>query len=534
MLPVRTPLVLPLVVLLSSCAPQRPRDESSISRAKIEPKVAAKTASTPPVVGKGAYLPLFDDLVVKVKRYHVFAAGQGAAFEQALPSLRKAAAEASTESEGLVALARLERALGDRHCNLSPPGDVRPARLGLGLELHTEREASGNVRVRVETLEDPALEPKIAIGDELLLVDGKPVETWLAEHPFESNALNPVARLSETAHAIVMQYLPWTTTKEGDSRQLTFRTAGELDLRFQKPFRYERKDRLPDIDDNPKMADIPCMGEKSSPYSGYELASLGVNYCTYRPDAANRAALGTKIVRFVSFLYDAEPASQLRWVRVDHDGLLRDLAGAKRVVLDVHENHGGNNPFVFLSWFAKKPWRHESVTVRVFPEFGEEEVRKFLWGNDELTKRYLDAGKRGAPSFSYPFLCSGEGCDGLRGPRPSERVTEAPVGVVTGPECTSSCDAFSVIWSEGGMGPIVGKQPMHGFTTVRHELPMRGPDGRSLGRFRIALSFEGFPGKPPLEGAPIRLDWQAPETFATRTSWLDASVSEVSARLTAK
>jgi hypothetical protein len=113
-------------------------------------------------------------------------------------------------------------------------------------------------------------------------------------------------------------------------------------------------------------------------------------------------------------------------------------------------------------------------------------------------------------------------------------VTEAPVGVVTGPECTSSCDAFSVIWSEAGMGPIVGKQPMHGFTTVRHEFPMRGPDGRSLGQFRVALSFEGFPGKPPLEGAPIRLDWQAPETFATRTSWLDASVSEVGARLRAK
>jgi hypothetical protein len=534
MLPVRINFALLLVVLLSSCAPRRPRVESSISQAKLEPKAVAKAASIPPGVSKGAYLPLFEDLLAKVKRYHVFAAGQEAVFDRALPTLRKAAAEASTESEGMVALARLQRALGDRHCNLSPPGDVRPARLGLGLELHTEREASGKVRVRVETIEDPALESKVAIGDELLLVDGVPAETWLAEHPFESNALNPVARLSETAHAIVMQLVPWTTTKEGDSRRLTFQNAGELDLRFRRPFRYERKERLPDIDDNPAMATIHCTGEAASPYSGYELATLGVNYCTYRPKPDNRAAQGTKIVRFVSFMYDAEPASQLRWVRVDHDGLSRDLAGAKRVVLDLHENHGGNNPFVFLSWFAKKPWRHESVTVRVFPEFGEEEVRRLLWGNDDLVKRYLEAGKRGEPSLTYPFLCSGEGCDGFRGPRPSERVSEAPVGVVTGPECTSSCDAFSVIWSEVGMGPIVGKQPMHGFTTVRHELPMRGPGGRTLGQFRIALSFEGFPGKPPLEGAPIRLDWQAPETFATRTSWLDASVSEVSARLTAR
>lgn len=532
--------LLPLVVL-ASCAPPPGSGEVASPRAPGGPRPAATlTTGTPPkpsekaevLPGKGAYLPLFDALVAKVRRYHVFAEGQGAVFERSLARLRAEAANAETETQAAVALSHLQKALGDRHCNLSPPTDVRPARLGLGLSLHTEREPAGRVRVRVEKVDDPALEAKVHVGSELLTVDGVPIEAWLAEHPFESNALNPDAHLSETAAAIVMQTVPWTTVREGDVRKLGFAAEGELALPFRRPFRYEREESLPGIDDSPAMASISCTQDGKVPYAGFELASLGVNYCTYRPKTENRAAQGTRIVRFVSFMYPARDSSaQLRWVRVDHDGLVRDLAGAKRVVLDVHENHGGNNPFVFLSWFAKRPWQHELVTVRVSADFGEDEARQFLYGDGPLTKRYLEAAKRGEGWLTYPFLCTGEGCEGLRGPRPPERVTEAPVGLVTGPECTSSCDALSVVWSEYGMGPIVGKQPMHGFTSVRHEFPMRGPDGRVLGLFRLALSREGFKGKPPLEGAPIRLDWQAPETFATRDSWLDASVAEVDKRL---
>ncbi len=528
---VAAPLVL---ATLPCCSPSRPA-AAVAPTAAVAPRPAAAPDRAPPLRPRGAFLPLFDELLAVVRRHHVFAEGHEAVFERSVARLRAEAAAAETDAEGMVAVAHLQRALGDRHCHLSPPAGVRAARLGLGLAPHTEREPSGRVRVRVERIKDPALEGKIRIGDELLTVDGAPVEGWLADHPFESNAANPEARLSETANAITTQVVPWTTTKEGDARRLVFASAGELALSFRRPFRYERSASLPDIDDAPAMASVSCTEDPESPYAGYALAKLGMNYCTYEPKAGDAARAGTRIVRFLSFMYPAnDPAAQLRWVRVDHDGLARDLAGAKRVVLDLHENHGGNNPFVFLSWFAKKPWHHQQVSVRVSPDFGEEDVRQLLYGNGELTRRYLDAAKRGDAWLSYPFLCAGEGCDGPRGPRPTERVTEAPVAVVTGPECTSSCDAISALWSTYAMGPIVGKQPMHGFTTVRREVPVRGPDGRSLGLFRIALSSEAFPGHPTLEGSPIRLDWQAPETFATRDTWLDAAVAEAATRLTSR
>jgi hypothetical protein len=110
------------------------------------------------------------------------------------------------------------------------------------------------------------------------------------------------------------------------------------------------------------------------------------------------------------------------------------------------------------------------------------------------------------------------------GPRPTELVTRKPVAIMTGTECTSSCDALAAMWGEFHLGPVVGKQPAHGFTSVRHELAVVGPGGRDLGLFRVALSSEGFVGAPALEGRPIRLDWEAPESWETRETWVDGAI----------
>jgi hypothetical protein len=88
-----------------------------------------------------------------------------------------------------------------------------------------------------------------------------------------------------------------------------------------------------------------------------------------------------------------------------------------------------------------------------------------------------------------------------------------------------------VLWKSFRLGPIVGKQPMHGFTSVRHSIPVVAPDQRDMGRFTLALSWEAFAVRPPLEGEPLDLDWEAPETFETRTSWIDDAVAHATALL---
>lgn len=113
---------------------------------------------------------------------------------------------------------------------------------------------------------------------------------------------------------------------------------------------------------------------------------------------------------------------------------------------------------------------------------------------------------------------------------PAPREASAP-GFLEVFECTSSCDAISAMWSTFHLGPIVGKQPMHGFTSVRRSIPVTAPDRRDMGKFSVALSWEGFVGQPALEGRPIALDWEAPESFETRKTCIDEAVAEATRRL---
>ena len=127
-------------------------------------------------------------------------------------------ATAATREEALVALAHAQHALGDRHCGLSPPTDLRSVRLSLGVDVFASYVGGGKPVVRIPRVTDPELAAKVSVGDEIVAVDGVPMVAYLARHPFESSALNPNAALEETASSAVHQTTPWTTVKEGDAR----------------------------------------------------------------------------------------------------------------------------------------------------------------------------------------------------------------------------------------------------------------------------------------------------------------------------
>jgi hypothetical protein len=501
------------------------------------PSVAAPVPAT--------YLPLFTSLVATVDSHHQFAEGRRPFWEAQKLVLQKEFVAAVTREDAIIALQHLQNALGDRHCRLSPPNDLRPKRFSIGLDLvAVAGSGPSDVRAYVAAIDDRSLKSRISVGDEVLAIEGASIGTFLAQHPFATNALNPDAARTETLREATHQTTPWTRTKEGDTRTLRILhsgVSGEQTFHFQRPQTFETPGETLDVDDEPPMAKISCDQEKTSHYIGYAVANVGANLCVYRPIA--RGSKRPVIVRFLSFMYDinhGETDAALRTIKVDHDILAAALKGDDRVIVDLHENHGGYNPFLFLSWFAKKPWGHERVSVHVSKAFSEDETRTFLWGNQRLVDRYRKAVATNEKTLEYPFLCPREdapghehACDQVP-PRPAERVTEAAVAVITGPECTSSCDAFSALWGTFDEGPIVGKQPMHGFTTVRHQFPLVGPDNRDLGRFSIALSTEGFAGHAPLEGQPIHLDWTAPEAPPVaegHAGWVDDAVTEAERRL---
>ena len=487
-----------------------------------------------------SHVALFDALADKIEAHHVFAEGPKARWPANRARLREEFARVATRTDALAALFHVQAALGDRHCYLSPPTDLRRQWLSLGVELHLELVADRPV-VRVDEIRARDLAALLAEGDEVVAVDGTPVAAWLAAHPFESNSLNPDVNRAETARAITTAMLPWSTVQAGDRRTLRVLHGGrerDVTLEFVHPEQWEESDGL-DFDDAPPMAAVTCRHDRRPLYEDFALATVGVNLCIYRP---TRGKPDTRLVRYMSFHYAGHDASDaLRAAKADHDLLVRELAGARAVILDVHENRGGQNPFVFLSWFARRPWDHQQIHIRVSPAFSVDDAREFLFGDTALVARYRDAAAQGKSEESWPFLCAKDGAPVLtgtceaQGPRTAELVTDAPVAIVTGPDCTSSCDSLVSDWSTFGMGPLVGRQPAHGFTTVRHGYPLIGPDGRDLGTFRIALSWETYPrsGKP-LEGAPLQLDWEAPASFATRHSWIDLAVKEARRRVEAR
>ncbi|NUP12839.1 MAG: hypothetical protein HOW73_42920 [Polyangiaceae bacterium] len=528
----------------SGCSQARRQSPSAPTRSGPAPVGAAPAKADAPAKPKdgvpATYLELFDDLVAKVEKHHVFAEAKKPRWPGDKARLRKVFEGVKTREDALVALAQLQAALGDRHCYLSPPTDLRPTRLALGIELFAETSGADTI-VRVADILDPDLANnavEISIGDEIVAVDGQSVEDWLAANPFASNSLNDRVALSERADTIVAARLPWTRVQKGDKRTLRLRRNGQehdVSLTFVHPSKWEDATEI-NFDHSPAMSTIGCRADKHPLYSSFELSAVGTNLCVYRPTTGKR---DTRLVRYLSFRYPYNGASDdVRAAKADHDLLARELEKARAVVLDLHENRGGNNPFVFLSWFAKKAWDHQQVHVTVSRDFPEDDVRQFLFGDPTMIERYQTAAAAGKTVESWPFLCPKDGklaTDGTceaRGPRPSEQVTKAPVAVVTGPDCTSSCDSFVADWSAFEMGPLVGQQPAHGFTTVRHSYALVAPDGRDLGRFRIALSWEAYPRHgAPLEGAPVKLDWETPATFETRDTWIDEAVKEARRRV---
>jgi hypothetical protein len=488
-----------------------------------------------------SYLAAFDELVRSIEREHVFAPSYarvvGHAWSEDVARLRAEMARARDRSDALVALRHLENSLHDRHCRLEPPRGVPVMVLQLGVILWAGGRADAP-DMRVDALLDPTLRGAVSPGDRLLAVDGTPVAAWLAAHPFETNALEPRAQLADAARAITTARLPWSTVKEGDKRTLTVEHGGaprDLSLPYQAEWR-TAGDNL-DVDRLPPMAKVDCNPKSPPAYGpGYALTAVGLNVCVYQPVAA--APPRIPIVRYLSFSYVPTPVDEVtawRAYRADHDLLVRELRDADSVVLDLHENKGGNAPYLFLGWFSQAPFDHLRVVTRVLPgPDGEALARAIFRPEEQATYRAAQAANR--PSLTTGFFCGLEwrcACEHDTSD-PAERVTRAPVAVLTGPFCMSSCDTFSSTWSQFRLGPIVGKQPAHAFTVYRHVLPVAGQRGEDLGRFTVAVSHSEYREGASIEGEPLRLDWEAGDDFDHRASWVTDAVAEARRRLVQK
>lgn len=497
----------------------------------------------------GRYLPFFDQLVMQIGKQHMFAPSyeqiMGGTFTEAVvPALRSRMAAARDRKEAIPVIAQLQNAIRDGHCRYQPPADVHRTVLSLGLSLHAVFSKTGETLrpvVRVAKYapqkshgDRDAVQRAIPIGSLLTGIDGVEVGAWFAAHPNETNLLVPAIALQRTADSIVGAFSDTTGLAPGSRRTLSFLrpdgTAGQVTLSFAEMD--DEDEDEPSIDRPPATSAISCDAATPNPYGpGYRLTATGVFLCVYSPIRGPNVP----IVRYLSFYYtdgNRGSAAVLRQVKVDHELLKRSLLGAQGVVLDLHENFGGNNPFLFFRWFAKKPWSHELVRRRVLHDASEAQLREMNLEAD-LKKEYVAAQKVGKPFVESRFLClppidnprAELRCDDVP-PVASEQVTSARVAVIVGPRCFSSCDTFALAWSRFGQGPIVGRQPSHAYTVQRHQFALTGPEGEDLGKFCVGLTSSYLGSERSIEGEPIKLDVETPDRFENRDSWINEAVEQ--------
>ncbi|HTR50929.1 MAG TPA: S41 family peptidase [Kofleriaceae bacterium] len=510
----------------SSATPSRPAApaRSLVALALVlgcNSRVGDQTGAPPAPPTPAPELAPFDRLVSRVERDHDFAASYernvGHPWRDDVPGLRDELVRATTRDQRLVAFAHLQNSLRDGHCYVDPPPGTAEQRLELGIELWPGGTfAAPELRVVAVA---PDVGGDIAVGDSVVAVDGTPLAGWVAANRFEARSLAPADALADILATVADVTVPWTPRREGDRRVLTLARGGarhDITLQFGT---HASTHPHPNIDHAPPLAEISC---DPIDYGAYAVSEVGINLCVYRPTSRTRPRIA--IVRYLSFLYTGgDRDSSLRSLKIDHDLLAKALADADGVILDLHENRGGNAPFKFLSWFSSGPIDFPRVVTKVSPELDANTLQHLLGSHGADT--YLAAQRKHEPSYVTHFYCAEEPCTNVSLPS-DERVTRAPVAVITGSECASSCDTFSSEWAVFHLGPIVGMQPRHAYTTTR--LPI---EVDQLGTFRIALSHNELQAGVSMEGEPIHLDWEAPHTFDTRDSWLRTAVDEASKRL---
>jgi hypothetical protein len=518
------PSILPLAACAGAPPPAAPA---------ALPLAVATSASTPaptPTPPAPRYVAAFEELLRRIERDHVFppryVRDVGHPFREDVPRLRDEFERAAERTEALVALRHLQNSLRDGHCQLDPPADLPRRTLTLGVRTWVGGTASAP-EVRVVEVVDPDAQPSVVPGDAVFSVDGTPLAAWVAAHPFETSFLSPDRWLADTLSRITVAELPWSTVREGDARVLGVRHEGatrEVTFHFRRRFPEAMK---PDMDHPPPMAKVDCDAGAPVDYGDYALAAMGVNVCIYQPRKPGRPRV--PVVRYPSFLYSGSPAQSLRMVRVDHEVLGRDLRDADGVVLDAHDNHGGNNPFLFAGWFSAGPWDHMRVVARVVPGLDIASVSEGTFADQ--VQSYREAQQAGRTTAITRFLCAPARCDAVV-PDATERVTRAPVALIVGPGCVSSCDTLALTWATFHLGPVLGMQPAHAYTVNRLPIHVAGPASEDLGRFRLALSQSEMREGVSIEGEPLALDWEAPSTFEARTTWVRRAVEEAKKRFT--
>lgn len=414
-------------------------------------------------------------------------------------------------------LAALESSLGDVHLAYAPAGDEGET-LGLPFRVVPEHGENG-VQLRV-TRSALSAAPE---GSRLVAIDGRDVVQLLADgEPFVA-ARPELARLEALARHITRRSRTLWPELAGQRAhvELTRRDGTVVrEVTHWAELPSEPASPREDLDLGFTLSRVPCSGGPDPAYGhGYALAYPGHGLCIYETNEPPYDAL--PIVRWYAFEYRGRGEAQDTTARLAADlSAVRMAARDRRgVIVDVRENGGGINPYVFLELLARGPYRPLGTSLRAAPELvGTSRLEEALW-QTRARETYAATVTQHPPgaTFSFPYF-GVDGAHPLEGIRSAPAPIPIPSVVLVGPGCASACDVFAHAYVENTLGPVVGEPSMSAMTIHRLPIALMTRSGERLGTFSVALGATlGLDGRP-LEGEPLAVTHPL---FRTRSNWDD-------------
>lgn len=294
---------------------------------------------------------------------------------------------------------------------------------------------------KVSRIEDPGLKNIIALGDEIVAINGRSIKSWLDE-----NFLFCKYPLAIQCHRQFEQGL----------LSLSLSWKGNTDLIYSIKHDEEVVDvKIAFLEDMPEQNPLRkrCDYDWEKRYSGFKIIHTGYSACLY--EKIDNPSIG--LLRITSFMYSRkDPANPFKSVREEVQALekvwLPKAGQYKNLIIDVLNNGGGNIPVAYYEILFKGKFQEQYYQTKKTPEFEDQRLRAaMIWDDpshelqyqEYLTSGLWDALNYGDFTPPEPMFCADEN-KACIGPLYEARDHDfsGNVSVMLNENCVSSCDGF--------------------------------------------------------------------------------------------
>ncbi len=492
---------------------------------------------------------LFDTIIARTQRREAFSPVKNERLDfdpiQEMGRLRDVVVSADTEQDLYYALARLSHARRDRHLDLYlvAGGLELPDSAGLDvLDGESIEPAQAPVRIFPDYSDenagyfvgDRAIDPRWpelpAIGDQILTVNGMPVDAWHDSATAFMRYSTSIALRWKLAEAMTLSTAAFPGYLRTKELTLVTRSSSGTESTYSLPFR--------------DPSDLSWAGTGDPNYPSLVLELSTPTFDLFVPEDGRRFV----VLLWRGFRDTMVPDVDALVEFAESRGLLDHT-----LVMDVTRSRGGSLGAYAMQRLQPRPFKTTFGNLRisdVTEPFIEDKQTDFAarnindggvpetiddgnWLISWLEDDVLSALSRGEPySSSVPFKLAHapKDSDGILQPAPKH--FRGPIGIISGPSGGSHLDQFVSIIVDNGLGPVVGMPPGGYSNTWEWEevLSFPGTD-QPVVAFMWNIGHTIRPNGEIAEGNPVAVDEWIPLTSTNVQTYYSEMLERVLALL---